>query len=581
MLAVAMMSAVQARAEDAPRPEVREGTAPPDLSISAAPATAPLVINYQGRFTQASGTPLAGPVNIVFRLYNAAIAGTVIWTETHTGVELRDGVASVLLGSQVTFPFEAFTSDARYLTLVVDGGEEMTPRLRLASVPYALQAEKLGGKGAEDFELKGAAAALSVNDGNPPNLGSNRLHWNNLNGVPEGIADGEDAGVNDHGLLSGLGDDDHPQYAREADLVASEGEGPNTGKNLVHWENLVGVPAGFADDTDNGGGVDDHGDLTGLEDDDHPQYALDAELAAHDTSGQAHAGLARETELAAHAANASAHHTKTVDASELTAGTLPAERLPLNAVTGAHVLDASLTGSDLAASSVSGDRLIPGSVAGNRISAGTVGTAQLALASADSTHIKDGGISQADLATGAVNRAALAPAAVDSMVLATGAVTSRAIRDSSITGADIAAGALDLSDFDNVPGATYAGSQLAQVLGVSAVTVLTRTIDIPADGYVLAVGSGQGCIDALASGSELVLSFSVSKEGGSLDSIARLNYRVLGIVGVRQCAPLFSQRLYPVQKGFATFYLVAQGAADADMEVSSLGLSLLYFPRQY
>ena len=125
-------------------------------------------------------------MDLVFRLYNAATAGTVIWTETHTGVVLQDGVASVLLGSQVTFPYEAFTSDTRYLTILVNGGEEMTPRLRLASVPYALQAERLGGKSADDFELKGAVTALSVNDGNPPNQGSNRLHWNNLTGVPTG-----------------------------------------------------------------------------------------------------------------------------------------------------------------------------------------------------------------------------------------------------------------------------------------------------------------------------------------------------------------------------------------------------------
>ncbi len=53
------------------------------------------------------------------------------------------------------------------------------------------------------------------------------------------------------------------------------------------------------------------------------------------------------------------------------------------------------------------------------------------------------------------------------------------------------------------------------------------------------------------------------------------------MIGVRQCAPLFSQRLYPVEKGFATFYLVAQGATDANADVSSLGISLLYFPKQY
>ena len=47
----------------------------------------------------------------------------------------------------------------------------------------------------------------------------------------------------------------------------------NTTTNPVDWTQLKNVPAGFADGVD-GGGVTDHGVLTGLTDDDHPQYAL-------------------------------------------------------------------------------------------------------------------------------------------------------------------------------------------------------------------------------------------------------------------------------------------------------------------
>ena len=75
----------------------------------------------------------------------------------------------------------------------------------------------------------------------------------------------------------------------------------------VSWNSLVDVPSGFADATDDIGSIPDHGDLPGLEDDDHPQYALD-------------------TDLSVHANNASAHHTKTTSASELTSGTLNNER---------------------------------------------------------------------------------------------------------------------------------------------------------------------------------------------------------------------------------------------------------------
>jgi hypothetical protein len=220
---------------------------------SEAPAVAPRILNYQARLTDAAGVPLAGPVKLVFRLYDVAVAGSALWAETHGSVALVDGVASVLLGSLVTFPGTAFSTSTRYLGITVNDGAELAPRLQLASAPFALEAEMLQGKTPTDFEPKGAVIALSINDGTPPNSGQNRVHWNVLTGVPEGFVDGIDTGVSAHGELTGLDADDHPQYALETDLAETEGLGPNTGKNLVHWENLVGVPSGFADGADNTG----------------------------------------------------------------------------------------------------------------------------------------------------------------------------------------------------------------------------------------------------------------------------------------------------------------------------------------
>jgi hypothetical protein len=71
---------------------------------------------------------------------------------------------------------------------------------------------------------------------------------------------------NDHGSLDGLGDDDHPQYvlsATNADLSSSVlGVSSTVFDNSASWTG--------------GGGVTDHGALTGLADDDHPQYVLSA-----------------------------------------------------------------------------------------------------------------------------------------------------------------------------------------------------------------------------------------------------------------------------------------------------------------
>lgn len=44
------------------------------------------------------------------------------------------------------------------------------------------------------------------------------------------------------------------RYYTQAQLATSDGDAPNAGSNRMHWNNLVGVPAGFADGTDDGAG---------------------------------------------------------------------------------------------------------------------------------------------------------------------------------------------------------------------------------------------------------------------------------------------------------------------------------------
>lgn len=76
-------------------------------------------------------------------------------------------------------------------------------------------------------------------------------------------------GVSDHGALTGLADDDHPQYHNDA-------------RGDVRYAPIAnGVTNGDSHDHSGGDGAQiDHGSLAGLADDDHPQYALDTALAA-------------------------------------------------------------------------------------------------------------------------------------------------------------------------------------------------------------------------------------------------------------------------------------------------------------
>ena len=160
-------------------------------------ASVPTLLHYQGRFTDMAGAPLAGPVNLEFRLYAEPAEGSPLWTEAHGSVALREGVAELLLGGTTALPADAFGGPLRYLEVRVNG-EALTPRMTVASVPFAMEADRLDGKEAADFDAAGAAqsvaGALAASDGTPPNEGANRVHWDNLAGVPEGFADGADDG---------------------------------------------------------------------------------------------------------------------------------------------------------------------------------------------------------------------------------------------------------------------------------------------------------------------------------------------------------------------------------------------------
>jgi hypothetical protein len=69
----------------------------------------------------------------------------------------------------------------------------------------------------------------------------------------------------DHGALSGLGDDDHPQYGQLSDNETASGTW-----NFANGLTVSGVAVDIV-----GGGVTAHGALTGLGNDDHPQYMKD------------------------------------------------------------------------------------------------------------------------------------------------------------------------------------------------------------------------------------------------------------------------------------------------------------------
>jgi hypothetical protein len=101
-------------------------------------------IAYQGRLADANGNPLTGTYNMIFRLYDTASGGTPLWTEQWTGsngVKVSDGLFNVMLGSLTPIPQSVVTGHSSlWLGITVGTDDEMTPRVQLGSVPFAVQA---------------------------------------------------------------------------------------------------------------------------------------------------------------------------------------------------------------------------------------------------------------------------------------------------------------------------------------------------------------------------------------------------------------------------------------------------------
>jgi hypothetical protein len=83
----------------------------------------------------------------VFKLYGASSGGTALWTETDS-LSIHAGVFQVNLGANTSLSgidFNANPSLYLGITFNSDPAGEMSPRVQLQSVPYAFNADKVGG----------------------------------------------------------------------------------------------------------------------------------------------------------------------------------------------------------------------------------------------------------------------------------------------------------------------------------------------------------------------------------------------------------------------------------------------------
>jgi hypothetical protein len=130
--------------------------------LAAAP---PELLSYQGVLRNASDKPQSGTFDMVFRFFDAATAGNEILVDSHTGVgnnvTATNGLFTVALGGGTvtdgagpgtyTALSQVFRDYAAVWLEIKVGSETLTPRVRVQSAAYALNASNLGGQAPSSY----------------------------------------------------------------------------------------------------------------------------------------------------------------------------------------------------------------------------------------------------------------------------------------------------------------------------------------------------------------------------------------------------------------------------------------------
>ncbi|HOX85764.1 MAG TPA: tail fiber domain-containing protein [bacterium] len=125
----------------------------------------PRIISFQGVLADADNVASTDTMRVfTFKLFTSPDASTALWSETQT-VRLYQGVFTVYLGEAQ--PLDAIhLTGSCYLGIFLESGEELLPRIKLSSVPYAISAvyaDSLRFGGFEAKHIKDGVLVRSLN----------------------------------------------------------------------------------------------------------------------------------------------------------------------------------------------------------------------------------------------------------------------------------------------------------------------------------------------------------------------------------------------------------------------------------
>lgn len=169
------------------------------MLASIASAAVPLYIDYQGMLRDKSGNTQTGSFSMVFKIYDAATSGNIVYQETQT-VSVSNGIYNVRLGAVDSS--SVFDGSDRWL-LVSVGGDDLLPRLRINSVAYAVRAETADYAAVAGTATLAATATTLASNANVSTTGTVTVGALTLNGGKLNITTGTNAIVGTGTIESG------------------------------------------------------------------------------------------------------------------------------------------------------------------------------------------------------------------------------------------------------------------------------------------------------------------------------------------------------------------------------------------
>ncbi|NOS99901.1 MAG: hypothetical protein HOP29_04680 [Phycisphaerales bacterium] len=290
-------------------------------------------------------------------------------------------------------------------------------------------------------------------------------------------------------------------------------------------------------------------------------------------------GQVNNADLANNAVNSAKIQDATVTAADLANDSVAAAEIAAGAVGTSEIADGSVANVDLADNAVNSAKIQDGtvtaadlgndSVAAAEIAAGAVGNADLADNAVNSAKIQDATITAADLATDSVAAAEIAAGGVGTSEIADGSVGNADVANNAVNSAKIQDGTVTAADLSNEPGVATASVVGSVTVDNSFSSMVSQTIDVPAPGSVLAIGSAQ-----LATSSTSLLVCGISTSGTSLP--AEQSYATSGVT----VTAVTVHHLFAVSAGNKTFHFVGSSTSDL-LSARNPRLSLVYFPTSY